>query len=95
MHFDLIINHDNKNLSVPRLDSINGIPSIEALTEYPVYRSTKEMADVQPASDKATLVYEVAIGDYICKQEYSNGTTYVSYYKIVDITDNEVIAEPV
>lgn len=95
MRFNLVINHDRKNLSVPRIDSINGIPGIKALTEYPVYHSDNKTAEIQPDSEKATLVYEVAIGDYICKQEYTEGTTYISAYKIVDITDNEVIAEPV
>lgn len=94
MKFDVVIKHPSGNLIIPRLSSINGISGIEALTEYPVYLNSGRQVNEQPSYDHDTLVYEVDIGDYIFKQEYKDGTTYVSYYKIVDITDTEVIAEP-
>lgn len=95
MKFNVVIKHPSSNLIVPRLTSINGISGIEVTTEYPVYSSNGKQANVQPSYEHDTLVYEVGIGDCISKQEYNDGTTSVSYYKIVDITDTEVIAEPI
>ena len=97
MYLNVINTRANNEKSFENVMACNGKPGISAITENPVYRPDGKLADTQISMDYTEIVYVVAIGDYICMQkyDYDTETTYITWYKVVDINSTEIIANPI
>lgn len=98
MHFDYIVNHSGGVKKYPLLSASNGAPCIEGDENMEVISKTMGRTNIHTTSISDLCLYEVHVGDYIWlygKSDIKWARYQIQTFKITDITDSEVIAEPV
>lgn len=96
MKFDVILNHHdtrefNKIVYMNNQNCILGTPrGLDTNENISVLNKDKTYPSVEPGK----VLYPVHVGDYISVQEKKDGTLYVNCYKVISITDTEVIGGP-
>lgn len=96
MKFDLIFNHSdmrtfNRVVYMENLDCILGTPKDSTLNENEEKISVLNQNVTYPYGQVGKVLYPVNIGDYIVARKKVNGTLYLHCYKVISITDTEVI----
>ena len=97
MKFDYIFNHSGKTKKYPLLKATNGALCIEGDENMEVIAQTMGRTNIHTTNISGLFLYEVHVGDYIWlygKSDIKYATYQIQTYKITDITDSEVIAEP-
>lgn len=104
MKFDVVIGSPGpRNFdSVSHLNGdscIRGTPSDSEVTEgneniSVIYQDDKQVVPY-PSIEVGKVLYPVRVGDYITARSKMDGTLYSMIYKVMSITENEVICGPV
>lgn len=99
MKFDVIFGALNKR-TFEKIVYANGQSCIEAPkkgvsnVEILVMPQTGGQAKTYPSIHPGKVLYPVNVGDYISVQEVRHGTRWAGLYRVIDITDKEIIGEP-
>lgn len=101
MKFDVIIGGARER-KFKKIIYPNSRPCIEGTVEgedtdlkISVIPQIKEQVETYPSINKNQVLYPVRVGDCIIVLERKNGVLHANYYKVISITDTEVIGGPV
>lgn len=97
MKFHNIFNHSGEVKKYTLFKAMNGAACIEGGNNMEVVSQAGGRANVYITNIPNMILYEVHVGDYIWiygKSDVICAIHEIQTYKVTDITDNEVIAEP-
>ena len=97
MKFDYVFNHSGEVKKYSLLKAKNDADCIEGDKNMEVISQTMKRTNTYTTNIPDLFLYEVHVGDYIVvcgKSDIEYASHQIQTFKIIDITDREVIAEP-